>query len=255
MIELKKPDEIDAMRIAGKVVATALREVREHAAVGTSLLELDEVAAAVLAEAGATSPFLNYHPGWAPSAFPAVLCASVNDAVVHGIPTGYRLREGDLLSIDFGAGVDGWYGDAAISFVVGEADRRDLDLIATTERALAAGIAAAVEGNRLGDIGHAIGVVGRKAGYGLLADHGGHGIGRAMHEEPHVPNEASPGKGLRLRRGMVLAIEPMFVEGGGDEYRTGDDGWTLHTKDGSRAAHVEHTVAITAEGPRVLTAP
>ncbi|PRX49110.1 methionyl aminopeptidase [Prauserella shujinwangii] len=253
MIELKSPGEIDAMRVAGKVVATALRAVREGAAVGTSLRELDEIAASVLADAGAGSPFLHYHPGFAPSPFPAVLCTSVNDAVVHGVPTNYRLRDGDLLSIDFGAEVDGWHGDAATSFVVGTADPGDLDLIATTERALAAGIEAARPGNRLGDIGHAIGGVGRAAGYGMLADHGGHGIGRAMHEAPSVPNEGRPGRGLRLRPGMVIAIEPMLIAGGGDSYRVAADGWTLHTVDGSRAAHAEHTVAITADGPRILT--
>ncbi|PXY21433.1 type I methionyl aminopeptidase [Prauserella muralis] len=255
MIELKTPGELDAMRLAGKVVATALQAVRSAAGVGTSLRELDEVAADVLADAGARSSFLHYHPGFAPSPYPAVLCTSVNDAVVHGIPTAHRLADGDLLSIDFGAEVDGWHGDAAVSFVVGTPRQADLDLIATTERALDAGIAAARPGNRLGDIGHAIGTVGRSAGYGLLADHGGHGVGRAMHEAPHVPNEATAGTGLGLRPGMVLAIEPMFVAGGVDAYRLGEDGWTLFTADGSRAAHVEHTVAITADGPRILTAP
>ncbi|MEU6642152.1 type I methionyl aminopeptidase [Saccharomonospora sp. NPDC046836] len=255
MIELKTPGELDAMRLAGKVVATALHAVRDAAAVGTSLMELDEVAAGVLAQAGARSSFLNYHPRFAPSPYPAVLCTSVNDAVVHGIPTGYRLRDGDLLGIDFGAEVDGWHGDSAISFVVGTPDPRDLELIATTERALMAGIGAAQPGNRLGDIGAAIGAIGRRAGYGLLADHGGHGVGRAMHEEPHVPNEGKAGEGLQLRPGMVLAIEPMFVAGGGDDYRVGDDGWTLYTADGSRAAHVEHTIAVTADGPRILTQP
>ncbi|PXY26688.1 type I methionyl aminopeptidase [Prauserella coralliicola] len=254
MIELKTPGELDAMRLAGKVVATALQAVKAGAAVGTSLKELDEIAAEVLVDAGASSSFKDYHPRFAPSPYPAVLCTSVNDAVVHGIPTDYRLRDGDLVSVDFGAEVDGWHGDAAISFVVGTPDQADLDLIATTERGLAAGIEAARPGNRLGDIGYAIGVIGRGAGYGLLADHGGHGIGHAMHEEPHVPNEGRPGQGLRLRPGMAIAIEPMFIRGGADAYRAGDDGWTLYTADGSRAAHVEHTVAITEDGPRILTA-
>ncbi|EHR52507.1 methionine aminopeptidase, type I [Saccharomonospora marina XMU15] len=253
MIELKTPGEVEAMAAAGKVVATALREVRARAAVGVSLLELDEVAAAVLTGAGANSSFLGYRPGSAPSPYPAVLCASVNDAVVHGIPTDYRLRDGDLLSIDFGAEVAGWHADAATSFVVGGADPQDLKLIETTRRALSAGIDALLPGNRLGDIGHAISVVGRAAGYGLLAEHGGHGIGRSMHEPPHVPNEGAEGRGIRLRAGMVLAIEPMFVAGGVDAYRVGADGWTLHTADGSKAAHVEHTVAVTDEGPRILT--
>ncbi|SFO96712.1 methionyl aminopeptidase [Amycolatopsis arida] len=255
MIELKTEPELAAMRVAGRVVATALREVRAAAAVGVSLRELDEVAAGVLRDAGAKSSFLHYHPRFAPTPFPAVLCTSVNDAVVHGIPTGYRLRNGDLLGIDFGAEVDGWHGDAAVSFVVGEADPADLALIETTERALAAGIAAARPGGRMGDIGHAIGAVARPAGYGLVAHHGGHGVGRAMHEPPGVPNEGRPGRGHRLRPGLVLAIEPMLVAGGGDGYRFGADGWTVHTADGSRAAHAEHTVAITADGPVVLTAP
>lgn len=252
---MKSAAELAVMREAGRLVATILYAVRDHAAVGTSLKELDDLAADMIADAGAKSSFLNYHPDWAPTPYPGVLCTSVNDAVVHGIPTGYRLRDGDLLSVDFGASVDGWHGDAAISFVAGDAAQADLDLIATASEALAAGIAQARPGNRMGDIGHAIGVIGRAAGYGLTADHGGHGIGRAMHEPPHVPNEAKPGKGITLRPGMVFAIEPMFTAGGLDDYRYGDDGWTIHTVDGRRAAHVEHTVAVTEDGPRVLTVP
>jgi methionyl aminopeptidase len=182
-----------------------------------------------------------------------VICASVNDAIVHGIPTTYRLRDGDLVSVDFGAQLNGWAGDSAISFTVGRPRPADLRLIETAERALAAGIGAAVVGNRIGDIAHAIGTVCRTAGYGLMEDYGGHGIGRRMHEDPPVPNEGRPGRGLPLRRGMVLAIEPMLIAGGTDGYRTAPDGWTLCTTDGSRAAHVEHTVAITEEGPRILT--
>ncbi|GAA1962220.1 type I methionyl aminopeptidase [Amycolatopsis minnesotensis] len=253
MIEIKTGGELDAMRAAGQVVARTLETVRGEAAIGVSLRELDEVAAGVIAEAGAKSSFLGYHPNWAPSPYPGVLCTSVNDAVVHGIPTAYRLRDGDLVSVDFGASIDGWHGDAAISFVVGTADPADLRLVDTTAEALAAGIAQVREGNRLGDIGAAVGVIGRRAGYGLLADHGGHGIGRAMHEAPHVPNEARAGTGVPLRAGMVLAIEPMFHAGGRDDYRHNEDGWTLHTADGSRAAHVEHTVAITPEGPETFT--
>ena len=254
MIELKSPTQLDNMREAGRLVARALATVRSHAAVGVSLLELDEVAAAVIADAGATPSFLHYHPRFAPSPYPAVICASVNDAVVHGIPTRYRLADGDLLSIDCGAVLGGWHGDAAISFTVGTARPADLALIETTERALLAGIAACRAGARLGDVSHAVGVVGRAAGYGLLADHGGHGVGRAMHELPHVPNEGRPGRGMKLRPGLVIAIEPMFLAGGRDGYRVGADGWTLFTSDGSRAAHAEHTVAITPQGPLVLTA-
>ncbi|MEV7975617.1 type I methionyl aminopeptidase [Streptomyces sp. NPDC086519] len=218
-----------------------------------STLELDEVARGVLREAGASSPFLGYRPSFAPTPFPAVICASVNDAIVHGIPTGYRLRDGDLVSIDCGAVLDGWAGDPAISFTVGRPRPADVRLVETAERALAAGIAAAVVGNRIGDIAHAVGRVCRDAGYGIPQDFGGHGIGRRMHEDPGVPNEGRPGRGLPLRHGMVLAIEPMLI-GGRDGYHAAADGWTLRTNDGSRAAHAEHTVAITESGPRILTA-
>ena len=255
MIEVKAPEQVDAMRAAGRVVARALAAVREHAAVGVSLRELDRVAADVIRGDGAEPLFLDYHPSWAPTPFPGVICASVNDAVVHGIPTDRRLADGDLVSIDCGARLDGWSGDAAISFVVGEADPADTDLVDATEEALRAGIAAAVDGNRLGDISHAIAEVARARGYGLLADHGGHGIGREMHEDPFVPNEGRPGRGLRLRPGLVLALEPMLLAGGDSAYRKEADGWTLSTLDGSRAAHVEHTVAVTEHGPMLLTVP
>ncbi|CAM5578650.1 MULTISPECIES: type I methionyl aminopeptidase [Streptomyces] len=254
MVELKTDTAIDEMRVAGQVVGRALTAVREAADVGVSLLELDEVARGVLREAGATSPFLGYRPSFAPVPFPAVICASVNDAIVHGIPDGYRLRDGDLVSIDCGAQLGGWAGDSAISFVVGTPRPADVRLIETVERALAAGIEAAVVGNRIGDIAHAIGSVCRSAGYGVPDGFGGHGIGRRMHEDPSVPNEGRPGRGMPLRHGLVLAIEPMVTAGGRDDYHAAPDGWTLRTNDGSRAAHAEHTVAITADGPRILTA-
>ncbi|MYW66761.1 type I methionyl aminopeptidase [Streptomyces sp. SID8379] len=254
MVEIKTDASVDAMREAGRVVAQALTAAREHAAVGVSLLELDEVAHEVLRKAGAGSPFLGYRPSFAATAFPAVLCTSVNDAIVHGIPTAYRLRDGDLVSIDFGAELDGWVGDSAVSFVVGRARAEDVRLVETAERALAAGIGAAVVGNRIGDIAHAVGSVCRAAGYGIPQDFGGHGVGRHMHEDPGVPNEGRPGRGMPLRHGMVLAIEPMLIGGGTDDYHEASDGWTLRTNDGSRAAHAEHTVAITENGPRILTA-
>lgn len=243
------------MRSAGRVVATALLQMRKQAAVGVSLLELDEVARAVLAEHGATSPFLNYQPSFAHAPFPAVICASVNDAALHGIPGPYRLADGDLLSIDFGATLNGWTGDAAISLTVGTPRPADLRLIDTAERALAAGIAKAVPGGRLGDVSAAIGAVARKAGYGLHTDFGGHGVGHTMHESPSVPNDGKPGRGMKLEPGLVIAIEPWFMAGGHDSYRVDPDGWTLRSGDGSRAAHVEHTVAITPDGPLILTAP
>src|SRR5689334_74668 len=256
MIELKTPTEIELMRQAGRITAAALAAVREAAAVGVRLDALDAVAAEVIAAAGAEALFLGYQPSSAVSPYPAVACISVNDAVVHGIPGRYALRHGDLVSVDCGARYRGWSGDAAISFIVGEhAEPRDEALIATTQAALDAGIAAAQPGARLGDIAHAIGRVDRTAGYGLMASHGGHGIGREMHEAPHVPNEGRPGRGLVLRPGLVLALEPMLIAGGTDVYRTDPDGWTLRTADGSRAAHIEHTVAVTENGPEVLTEP
>ncbi|MFG2409071.1 type I methionyl aminopeptidase [Streptomyces brevispora] len=254
MVQLKTDTSIEAMREAGRIVAQVLAATRNAAAVGVSLRELDEVARGVLREAGAGSPFLNYRPDFAPVPFPGVICTSVNDAVVHGIPTDLRLRDGDLVSIDAGATLGGWVGDSAISFTVGRARPADTRLIETAFAALDAGIAAAVVGNRIGDIAHAIGRVCRTAGYGILEGFGGHGVGRSMHEDPGVPNEGRPGRGMPLRHGMVLAIEPMLLGGGLDAFHTDRDGWTLRTSDGSRAAHAEHTVAITDDGPRILTA-
>ncbi|MET9905502.1 type I methionyl aminopeptidase [Streptomyces sp. NPDC006476] len=253
MVELKTDTAIEAMYEAGQVVGRALTAAREAADVGVSLLELDEVARGVLREAGASSPFLGYRPSFAPVPFPAVICASVNDAIVHGIPTGYRLRDGDLVSLDCGAELGGWVGDSAISFTVGTPRPEDLRLIETAERALAAAVEVAVVGNRIGDIAHAIGTVCRAAGYGIPDGFGGHGIGRRMHEDPGVPNEGRPGRGFPLRHGMAIAIEPMLIGGGKDDWHTAPDGWTLRTNDGSRAAHVEHTVAIMDAGPRILT--
>jgi len=253
VVELKTRGEMEAMREAGRVVAQALAAVRAHAAVGVTLLELDAVARDVIKGAGATSPFLGYQPHFAMSPFPGVICSSVNSAALHGIPDGYRLADGDLVSIDCGATLDGWTGDAAISFSVGTGRPADQHLIGTAFAALAAGIAAAVPGGRLGDVSAAVGAAGRAGGVGICSDFGGHGVGRKMHEDPHVPNEGRAGRGLRLRTGLVLAIEPWFLAGGVDEYVIDDDGWTVRSADGSRAAHVEHTVAITDDGPWVLT--
>lgn len=253
MVEIKTDTALDAMREAGRVVARALAAVQGTAAVGVRLRELDEVARTVLDEAGARSPFLGYRPSFAPAPFPAVICASVNDALVHGIPDDYRLRDGDLVSIDCGAELDGWTGDAAVSFTVGTPRPADLELIAATRQALDAGIAAATVGNRIGDISHAVSKVAHTVDCGMPADFGGHGIGRRMHEDPHVPNHGRPGRGFPLRHGLALAIEPMLMAGGRNEYVTAADGWTLRTVDGSRAAHIEHTIAVTANGPRILT--
>ncbi|NJQ00643.1 type I methionyl aminopeptidase [Streptomyces zingiberis] len=255
MVEIKSAAALEAMREAGRVVAHALAAAEKTAEVGVSLGELDEAARSVLSAAGARSPFLGYRPSFAPVPFPAVLCVSVNDALVHGIPGDYRLRDGDLVSVDCGAELDGWTGDAATSFVVGTPRAEDLTLIATAREALTAGIAKATAGGRLGDISHAIGSVAEGAGYGMPLDFGGHGIGRRMHEDPHVANRGRPGRGYPLRPGLTLAIEPMLMAGGRDEYVTDPDGWTLRTADGSRAAHMEHTIAVTEEGPRILTLP
>jgi methionyl aminopeptidase len=207
----------------------------------------------VIAAAGATSPFLGYQPGFATTPFPGVICTSVNDAVLHGIPDSSRLHDGDLLSIDCGAILDGWAADAATSFCIGPAAPADLTLIDVAQTALAAGIAAAQVGAKIGDISAAIARIGRAAGYGINTDFGGHGIGHTMHESPSVPNEGPAGRGLRLQPGLVIAIEPWFLAGGDDGYRIDDDGWTMRSADGSRGAHVEHTVAITVDGPQILT--
>ena len=255
MVEIKTPGEIEAMRAAGRVVAQALAAVRQKASAGVRLTELDEVAREVLRAAGASSPFLGYQPRFASVPFPAVICTSVNDAALHGIPTRYQLADGDLLSVDCGATLDGWTGDSAISFTVGRGREEDERLIKTAYDALAAGIGAAVDGAKIGDVSAAIGAIGRAGGYGINTDFGGHGVGHTMHEDPSVPNEGRPGRGMRLRPGLVIAIEPWFLAGGKDEYRLDEDGWTLRSADGSRAAHVEHTVAVTDKGPLILTAP
>jgi len=254
MVEMKTPGEIDAIRAAGRVVADVLAAARSCAAPGVTLKDLDDAAREVLAKAGATSPFLNYKPRFAPVPYPAVICTSVNDAALHGIPGSYRLKAGDLLSVDAGATLDGWVGDAAVSFSVGPAENGDAELIATTQAALEAGIAAAVPGGRLGDISAAIGKVGDAGGYGISTELGGHGVGRSMHEDPHIPNRGRAGRGMRLTPGLVIAIEPWFMAGGSDDIYLDEDGWTVRTADGSRAAHAEHTVAVTSDGPVILTA-
>jgi methionyl aminopeptidase len=254
VIELKTPGEIGAIAAAGHVVADVLATLRDKAAPGVSPHDLDLIARDMIADAGARSSFVGYHPTWSRTPYPAVICSSVNDAVVHGVPDRTPLQARDLLSLDFAVHLDGWCADAALSVVVGDApDPRDLALVEATERALAAGIAAARPNARLGDVGHAIAQVARRGRYGMLADHGGHGVGRTMHEAPFVPNRGRRGKGLPLRPGLVIAIEPMLQRGGRDDYHHDTDGWTLRTADGSRAAHVEHTIAVTAEGPRILT--
>lgn len=253
MIELRTPAEIEAMRPAGRFVASVLTATSRAADVGVNLLDLDALAHEMIRAEGAESCYIDYHPSFGGSPFGRVICTSVNDAALHGLPHNYVLRDGDLLSLDFAASVDGWVCDSAISIVVGEPREGDLELIATVERALSAGIAEANPGRRMGDISGAIGDVAEDAGYPVNLDFGGHGVGRTMHGDPHVPNDGRRGRGLKLKAGLVIAIEPWFIPDT-DEIYTDADGWTLRSRTGSRAAHAEHTVAITADGPVVLTA-
>ena len=253
MIELRTPAEIDQMRPAGRFVASVLEATRDAADVGVNLLDLDRLAHDMIRSAGAESCYIDYHPSFGASPFGKVLCTSVNDAALHGLPHDYRLRDGDLLSLDFAASVDGWVSDSAITIAVGTPREEDLRLIETTEQALQAGIEQAVIGNRLGDISHAIGSVAHDAGLEVNLDFGGHSVGRTMHGDLHLPNDGRRKRGLPLRAGLVMAIEPWFMHTT-DEIYTDRDGWTLRSADGSRAAHVEHTVAITDDGPVILTA-
>jgi methionyl aminopeptidase len=242
----KSAEEVARMRRAGRLVGHTLTVVTEQARPGASLLELDALAERTIRAAGAVPSFKGYH------GFPASLCLSPNDRIVHGIPNGYRLREGDILSVDCGAIVEGYHGDAAVTVPVGQVDEAAMRLIETTERALWAGIDRCRPGNRLSDIGNAVEQVAAVGGYGVVREYVGHGIGTRMHEEPQVPNYGRPGRGLRLDTGLVLAIEPMLNEGG-PATEVLDDQWTVVTRDGSRSAHFEHTVAITEHGPEVLT--
>jgi methionyl aminopeptidase len=252
-IELKDDPALASMRRAGLVVARALREMSAAVAPGVSTADLDEIARAVLREEGASSNFLNYDIGNGP--YPAVICASVNDRVVHGIPTtDEKLADGDLVSIDFGAVVDGWHGDAAVTVPVGEASPEVRRLSEVCEASLWDGLAKARAGGRLTDISAAVETSIRKAGrYGIVAGYGGHGIGSRMHMDPHILNYGRAGKGPRLLPGMTLAIEPMITLGSRATQEL-PDGWTVATVDGSLAAHWEHTVAILPDGPWVLTA-
>ncbi len=253
MIELRTPAQIEEMRPAGRFVADVITRLTEAADVGVNLLDLDALAHEMIRERGAESCYLDYHPSFGASPFGKVLCTSVNDAVLHGLPRDYVLRDGDLLSVDFAASVDGWVSDSAFSLVVGTPREEDLRLIEVTDRALAAGIEAAQVGHRLGDISHAIATVAREAGLRINTQFGGHGVGRTMHGDPHIPNDGRPGRGFPLRPGLVIAIEPWFLHTT-DEIYTDADGWTLRSADGSRGAHMEHTIAVTEDGPLVLTA-
>jgi methionyl aminopeptidase len=253
VIELRTPAEIEEMRPAGRFVADVLAATAAAARVGVNLLELDAVAHELIRRRGAESCYIDYHPSFGARPFGKVICTSVNDAVLHGLPHDYRLQDGDLLTLDFAASVDGWVADSAVSLVVGTPRDEDLRLIDTTRRALAAGIQAAQPGGRIGDISAAIAAVAHAEGYSINTQFGGHGVGRTMHGDPHVPNNGRAGRGYPLRPGLVIAIEPWFLHTT-DEIYTDRDGWTLRSADGSRGAHMEHTIAITEDGPLVLTA-
>ena len=249
-VTIKRPSEIEVMRRSGRILASILEVLRAELRPGVTTGDLDGIAARMIADAGATSSFKGY--GTNPP-FPGVICASLNDEVVHGIPSPRRrLAEGDLVSIDIGCIVDGWHADCARTWFVGEPPAEVRRLVDATRRGMEAGIAAARAGNHLGDIGHAIESVAREHGYGIVRPFVGHGIGRAMHEDPQVPNYGRPGAGLLVEAGMCFAIEPMFTLGGDDVF-VDDDGWTVRTSDGALSAHFENTVAVTEGGPDVLT--
>ncbi len=243
----KTKEEIAKMRKAGRVVAEMLEKCTAAARPGMSTAELDLVAREVLERRGARSNFLNYH------GFPAVICTSPNSVIVHGIPGPYRLRDGDILSIDCGAIIEGYHGDAAVTIPIGRVTEEAQELIEVTRDSLWSAIETMRDGSRLSDIGHAVQTVAEGAGFSVVREYVGHGIGTAMHEEPQVPNYGPPGRGIKLKVGHVLAVEPM-VNAGSPATQVMDDGWTVVTADGHLSAHFEHTVAVTDDGPEVLTA-
>ena len=246
MISIKNAEQFERMAVAGQAVAAVHEAVREAAQPGVTLTELDAVAAAVIRAWDCKPSFLGYH------GYPATICASVNNVIVHGIPTDQKLREGDILSVDAGAIYAGYHGDAALTFGVGEISEEAHNLLDATNRALWAGIDQVKHGARVGSIGAAVEAVAKPHGYGVVTEYVGHGIGQQMHESPQIPNYGRRGSGMKLKTGMAICIEPMFNLGGA-ETRTESDGWTVVTSDGSISAHFEHTIAITEDGPKVLT--
>ena len=252
MIEILPPSKIPLARESGALVAEILETVRERATVGTNLLEIDQWTKDIILGAGATSCYVDYAPSFGRGPFGHYICTSVNDAVLHGLPHDYALADGDLLTLDLAVVLGGVAADSAISFVVGESRPEDTAMIDATERALAAGIAAARPGNKIGDISYAIGTVLSAAGYPINMQFGGHGIGSTMHQDPHVSNNGRPGRGYGLRPGLMLALEPWIMEDT-DELVTDDDGWTLRSTTGCRTAHSEHTVVITDDGAEIMT--
>jgi len=253
MIELKGPAEIDKMAVTGAFVAETLTTLSEQAQPGVNLMDLEHHCRDLVATRGAVSCYWDYAPEFGNGPFRNVICLSVNDSVLHGLPFDHTLAAGDVLSLDFAVSIDGWVADSALTVVVGDnPDPADVELIESTRRALDAGIAAAVVGGRLGDISAAIENVARETGKQVNADFGGHGLGRTMHEDPHVANVGRAGSGLRLRAGMTLALEPWWSRGTA-KLVMDPDGWTLRSADGTMTAHSEHTIAITDDGPRILT--
>ena len=249
-VTLKRPSEIDRMRDAGRILAAILDVLRAELRPGVTTGDLDAIAERMIRDAGATPSFKGY--GSNPP-FPGSICASINDEVVHGIPSPHRrLADGDLVSIDIGCILDGWHADCARTWAIGPVPPGVAELVEATRRGMEAGIAAAVPGNRLGDVGHAIESVAHQHGYGIVRHFVGHGIGQSMHEDPQVPNYGRSGTGLRIEAGMCFAIEPMFTLGGDDVF-VADDNWTVRTVDGSLSAHFENTIAVTEEGPEILT--
>jgi methionyl aminopeptidase len=245
-VELKTKAEMALMRNAGLLAGQTLKEIEKHVAVGVSTKELDVIAEKFIRSGGGIPTFIGYR------GYPATICASINEEVVHGIPGNRRLKNGDVVSIDVAATVDGFVGDTATTFIVGEADARAKKLVQATKESLEAGIQAMKIGQRLGDVGAAVQKVAESNGFGVVKDFVGHGIGRRMHEEPAVPNYGTAGQGLRLEPGLVIAIEPMITMGDW-QVKVLKDGWTVVTLDGSLAAHFEHTIALTEDGPVVLT--
>ncbi|WDZ90475.1 type I methionyl aminopeptidase [Nocardiopsis sp. HUAS JQ3] len=255
MIEILKPAELARAKDAGALVARILQTARSRATVGTNLLDIDRWAQEMIAEAGAQSCYVDYAPSFGRGPFGHYICTAVNDAVLHGLPHDYALADGDLLTLDLAVSLGGVAADSAISFVVGESrPAESVAMIRATERALEAGIAAARPGARVGDISHAIGSVLSGAGYPINTEFGGHGIGSTMHQDPHVANTGQPGRGYKLRPGLLLALEP-WVMADTDELVTDADGWTLRSATGCRTAHSEHTIAITDKGAEILTLP
>jgi methionyl aminopeptidase len=255
MIEILTPAEVERGRATGALVADILQTLRERAVPGTNLLDLDRWAREMIVAAGAVSCYVDYAPSFGRGPFGHYVCTSVNDGVLHGLPHDYALVDGDLLSLDLAVSLDGIVADSAISFLVGQArPAADVAMIDATQRALAAGIAAARPGARIGDLAHAMGTVLIEAGFRVNTDFGGHGVGSTMHQDPHVPNSGRPGRGYTLRPGLLLALEP-WVMADTDELVTDADGWTLRSATGCRTAHSEHTIAITADGAEILTLP